>query len=259
VTDVHPSAVVDKRAELAEGVEVGPGAVIGPDVQVGSRSVIGAHAILDGHLTIGADNRIFPHAVLGTPPQDIKYRNEPTRLEIGDRNLVREFVTVHRGTPQGKGVTAIGSDVFLMAYAHVAHDNLLEDNVVVANSAQIAGHVTLGEHAIVGGCCAVHQFVRVGPHAFIGGGSVVVMDIPPFCKATGNRARLHGLNTIGIKRRGYTDDDLKHLRRAYRLAFQSNLLVSEAAEQIEREISPRCSAAKVLAEFLRTSRRGVTR
>ena len=259
MTGVHPGAVVDPKAELAEGVEVGPGAVIGPNVQIGTRTVVGAHAILDGHLTIGADNRIFPHAVLGTPPQDIKYKNEPTRLQIGDRNLVREFVTVHRGTPQGKGVTTIGSDVFLMAYAHIAHDNLLEDHVVVANSVQIAGHVTLGEHAIVGGCCAVHQFVRVGPHAFIGGGSVVVMDIPPFCKATGNRARLHGLNTIGIKRRGYTDDDLKHLRRAYRLAFQSNLLVSEAAEQIEREIAPGCTAAKILAEFLRTSRRGMTR
>ena len=240
-------------------MEVGPGAVIGPDVRVGPRTVIGAHAVLDGHLSIGADNRIFPHAVLGTPPQDIKYQNEPTRLEIGDHNLVREFATVHRGTPQGRGVTTIGSDVFLMAYVHVAHDNLLEDHVVVANSVQIAGHVTLGEYAIVGGCCAIHQFVRVGPHAFIGGGSVVVMDIPPFCKATGNRARLHGLNTIGIQRRGFTGDDLRHLRRAYRLAFHSSLLVSEAADQIEREIGPRCAAAKVLAEFLRTSRRGVTR
>jgi UDP-N-acetylglucosamine acyltransferase len=259
VTDVHPSAVVDQRAELAGGVEIGPGAVIGPDVRVGPRTIVGAHAILDGHLTVGADNRIFPHAVLGTPPQDIKYQNEPTRLQIGDRNLIREFVTVHRGTPQGKGVTTIGSDVFLMAYVHIAHDNLIEDRVVVSNSSQIAGHVTLGEHAIVGGCCAVHQFVRVGSHAFIGGGSVVVMDIPPFCKATGNRARLHGLNTIGVRRRGFTEDDLKHLRRAYRVAFQSNLLVSEAAEQIDREIGPQCPATRVLAEFLRTSRRGVTR
>jgi UDP-N-acetylglucosamine acyltransferase len=259
VTDVHPSAVVDSQAELAPGVEVGPGAVIGPHVKVGARTVIGAHAVLDGHLTIGADNRIFPHAVLGTPPQDIKYLNEPTRLQIGDRNLIREFVTVHRGTPQGKGITTIGSDVFLMAYVHIAHDNLLEDHVVVANSAQIAGHVILGEYAIVGGCSAVHQFVRVGPHAFIGGGSVVVMDVPPFCKATGNRARLHGLNTVGVRRRGFGEEDVKHLRRAYRVAFQSNLLVSEAADRIEREITPQCQAASVLAEFLKTSRRGITR
>jgi UDP-N-acetylglucosamine acyltransferase len=259
MTAVHPSAVVDPRAELAPDVEVGPGAVIGPDVRVGSRTVIGAHAVLDGHLTIGADNRIFPHAVLGTPPQDIKYMNEPTRLQIGDRNLIREFATVHRGTPQGKGITAIGSDVFLMAYVHIAHDNLLEDHVVVANSAQIAGHVVLGEYAIVGGCSAVHQFVRVGPHAFIGGGSILVMDVPPFCKATGNRARLHGLNTIGVRRRGFSEEDVKCLRRAYRLAFQSNLLVSEAADRIEREITPQCRAARVLAEFLRTSRRGITR
>lgn len=259
MSEVHASAVVDPRAELAAGVEVGPGAVIGPHVKVGARTVIGAHAVLDGHLTIGADNRIFPHTVLGTPPQDIKYKNEPTRLQIGDRNLIREFVTVHRGTPQGKGITSIGSDVFLMAYAHIAHDNLLEDHVVVANSVQIAGHVTLGEYAIVGGCCAVHQFVRVGPHAFIGGGSVVVMDVPPFCKATGNRARLHGLNTVGVRRRGFSEEDVKNLRRAYRLAFQSNLLVSEAAERIEREIAPRCPVARVLTEFLKTSRRGITR
>jgi UDP-N-acetylglucosamine acyltransferase len=259
VTDVHALAVVDQRAELAEGVEVGPGAVIGPHVRVGARTVIGAHAILDGHLVIGADNRIFSHAVLGTPPQDINYRDEPTRLQIGDRNLIREFATVHRGTPRGKGVTTIGSDVFLMAYAHIAHDNLIEDHVVVANGAQIAGHVTLGEYAIVGGCSAVHQFVRVGPHAFIGGGSVVVMDVPPFCKATGNRARLHGLNTIGVRRRGFDADDVRHLRRAYRLAFQSNLLVHEAADRIEREITPQCRAASMLAEFLRTSRRGITR
>lgn len=259
MTGIHPAAVVDPRAELGAGVEVGPGAVIGPWVRIGAGSRVGAHAVLDGHLVLGEDNHVFPHAVLGTPPQDIKYRDEPTRLEIGDRNLIREFVTVHRGTPHGGGVTRIGSDVFLMAYTHVAHDNLVGDHAVVANSVQIAGHVVLGEHAVVGGCSAIHQFVRLGPHAFIGGGSVVVMDVPPFCKATGNRARLHGLNSIGLGRRGYSAEDIRSLKRAYRLAFQSDLLVEEAAERIEREIGSSCSAALVLADFLRTSRRGLTR
>jgi len=259
MTLIHPTAVVDPHAELAPDCEIGPGAVIGPDVRIGARTKIGPCAVLDGRLTIGADNRIFAHAVLGTPPQDLKYAEEPTSLEIGERNLVREFVTIHRGTPQGGGVTRIGSDVFLMAYTHVAHDNLVGDHVVVANSVQLAGHVELGEHAVVGGCTAVHQFVRVGSHAFIGGGSIVVMDVPPFCKATGNRARLHGLNSVGISRRGFGNEELRLLRQAYRLAFQSGLLVAEAAERIEKEIVPDCTAAAVLAKFLRESKRGMTR
>jgi len=259
MTRIHPGATVDPKAELDGDVEVQAGAVIGPHVRIGARTVIGFHAVLDGHLTLGCDNRVSPHAVLGTPPQDIKYRDEPTRLEIGDRNLFREFVTVHRGTPQGRGVTRIGSDVFLMAYSHVAHDNILSDHVVVANGAQIAGHVTLGEHAIVGGASAIHQFVRVGALGFIGGGSVVVMDVPPFCKATGNRARLHGLNTIGLKRRGYSEADLKAIRAAYRIAFQSNLLVQEAAANIERDYAGSCPAIRLLTDFMRTSERGLTR
>lgn len=259
MTVVHPTAVVDPHAELAPDCEIGPGALIGPHVRIGPRSRIGPYVVLDGRLTLGADNRIFAHAVLGTPPQDLKYADEPTSLEIGERNLVREFVTVHRGTPHGGGVTRIGSDVFLMAYSHVAHDNLIGDHAVVANSVQLAGHVELGEHAVVGGCSAVHQFVRIGAHAFIGGGSVVVMDVPPFCKATGNRARLHGLNSVGIARRGFSNEELRLLRRAYRLAFQSDLLVGEASERIEKEIVPGCPAAAALAVFLRDSKRGMTR
>jgi UDP-N-acetylglucosamine acyltransferase len=233
--------------------------VIGPEVRIGARTVVGPGAVLEGRLTIGEDNRIFSHAVLGSPPQDLKYRDEPTRLEIGDRNIIREFVTIHRGTPHGGGITRIESDVFLMAYVHVAHDNVVHDHVVVANSAQIAGHVILGEYAVVGGCSAIHQFVRLGPHTFIGGGSVVVMDVPPFCKATGNRARLHGLNSIGLGRRGFSNEDLKALRRAYRLAFQSDLLTGEAADRIAEEVVPDCPAAATLSEFLRSSTRGITR
>ncbi len=259
MSQVHPSAVVAEGAELGRDVMVGPGAVVGPDVKIGDGTRIGAHAILDGHTTIGKMCRVFPHAVLGTPPQDLKYSDEPTRLVLGDRNIIREFVTVHRGTPQGRGLTTIGSDVFLMAYSHVAHDNILQDHVIVANNTQLAGHVHLGDYAIVGGVSAIHQFVRVGPHAFIGGGSVVVMDVAPFCKATGNRARLHGINTIGLERRGYDKGQLRAIRKAYRLAFHSNLLAKEAADRIDEQLLEQCPDLRLFTEFLRTSERGVTR
>jgi UDP-N-acetylglucosamine acyltransferase len=259
VTRIHPSAVVAPGAELGADVEIGPAAVIGPHVRVGARTVIGAHTVIDGHTDIGEDNVISPQAVLGTPPQDLKYRDEPTRLVIGDRNRIREFVTIHRGTPQGRGVTRIGCDVFLMAYSHLAHDNVVEDHVVVANGAQIGGHVALGAHAILGGCSAVHQFVRIGAHAFIGGGSVVVMDVAPFCRASGNRARLFGLNLVGLRRRGFSASDLRAVRAAYRLLFGSNLLLSEAAARIEQELLPQCPKLEALLAFVRSSERGLTR
>jgi len=259
VSTIHPGAVVDPRCELGRDVTVGPGAVLGPHVRIGDGTRIGPHAVIDGHTRIGAGCRIFPHAVLGTPPQDIKYADEPTVLEIGRRNLIREFVTVHRGTPQGRGITRIGADVFLMAYSHVAHDNDLGDAVIVANNSQLAGHVDLGAHAIVGGVSAVHQFVRIGPHAFVGGGSVVVMDVPPFCRAAGNRARLYGINRVGLQRRGFDRRALRSIRQAYRVAFQSNLLLGEAVGRIEDELLPDCPQLAVLVDFLRSSERGVTR
>lgn len=259
MTRVHPSAVVEPGAELGPEVEVGPAAVIGPHVRIGARTVIGAHAVIDGHTEIGSDNQIAPHAVLGTPPQDLKYRDEPTRLQVGDGNRIREFVTVHRGTPQGRGVTRVGSGVFLMAYSHLAHDNVVEDHVVVANGAQVGGHVVLGAHAILGGCSAVHQFVRIGAHAFVGGGSVVVMDVAPFCLASGNRARLFGLNGIGLRRRGFSPAELRAVRHAYRLLFQSHLLLQEATERIERELLPLCPKLETLLDFVRSSERGLTR
>lgn len=256
---IHPSAAVAPGAELDPDVEIGPGAVIGPRVRIGARTTIGAHTVIDGWTEIGSDNQISPHVVLGTPPQDLKYRDEPTRLVIGDRNRIREFVTIHRGTPQGRGVTRIGSDVFLMAYSHLAHDNVVEDHVVVANGAQVGGHVELGAHAILGGCSAVHQFVRIGAHAFVGGGSVVVMDVAPFCRASGNRARLFGLNGIGLRRRGFTAADLRAVGAAYRLLFGSNLLLSEAAARIEQELLPKCPKLEALLVFVRSSQRGLTR
>ncbi len=259
MTCVHPTAVVHPSAKLGSQVEIGPWTVVGADVAIGARSIIGAHVVLEGPLTMGADNHIYPHAVLGTAPQDIKYHNEPTRLEMGDHNLVREFVTVHRGTPQGRGYTRIGSDVFLMAYSHVGHDNLIGSNVVIANSVQLAGHVHLEDYAVIGGCTAIHQFVHVGAHAFVGGGSVVRMDVAPFCKVAGSRARLFGLNSVGLRRRGFSSEQLKILRRAYRLAFLSNLLAVEAASRIEAELIPLCPQLKDFIVFLRESERGITR
>lgn len=259
MTLIHPTAVVDTSASIKPNVEIGPWAVIGPNVVVGARSIIGAHVVLEGPLVMGVDNHVYPHAIVGTPPQDIKYHNEPTRLEIGDRNLVREFVTVTRGTPHGRGVTKIGSDVFLMAYTHVGHDNIIGDHVVIANNVQLAGHVRVEDYAVIGGCTAIHQFVHIGTHAFVGGGSHVRMDIAPFCKVAGSRARLFGLNTVGLRRRGFTRDQLITLHHAYRLAFLSNLLAIEAAAQIEAELVPVCPQLKELVEFLRKSERGVTR
>jgi UDP-N-acetylglucosamine acyltransferase len=256
---IHPSATVDRHAELGSDVTIGPGAVIGSLVRIGAGSYVGPHVILDGRVCMGEKCQIYPHAVIGTPPQDVTYRDEPTRVEIGDRNIIREFVTVHRGTNRGGGVTRIGSNVYLMAYCHVAHDNFICDHVIVANGAQLGGHVQLGEHVVVGAVSAIHQFVRVGSHAFLGGGSTVTMDVAPFCRATGNRAKLHGLNTVGLRRRGFGDDDIKALKGAYRLAFNSNLLAQEAADRIEHEYALRCAPLHELIKFLRTSTRGLTR
>ncbi len=256
---VHSTAMVHPQAEIDSGVEIGPGAVIGPEVRIGAGCRIGAYVVMEGRVTLGRENRIFHHAVLGTPPQDFKYQGGPTEVVVGDRNILREFVTVHRGTEHGGGITRIGSDAYLMAYVHVGHDNLIGDGVVLTNAVQLGGHVRVDEWAAVGGCAAVHQFVRVGAHAFVGGGAIVLMDVAPFCKAAGNPARLAGLNSVGLRRRGFGDEKLKLLRRAYRLAFGSKLLCKEAAERIEQEIVPLCPEAARLAEFLRASRRGITR
>lgn len=256
---IHPTAVVHPRAELDTGVEIGPGAVIGQEVKIGAGCRIGAYAVLEGRLTLGRENHIGHHAVLGAPPQDLKYAGGPTEVIMGDGNVLREFVTVHRGTEHGGGVTRLGSNVYLMAYVHIAHDNLIADGVVVANAVQLGGHVRIDEYASLGGCTAVHQFVRVGAHAFVGGGAVLQLDVPPFCKVAGSRPRLLGLNALGLRRRGFAEDKMRLLRRAYRLAFRSGLLCREAAERIEQEIVPFCPEAAKFAEFLRTSRRGITR
>jgi UDP-N-acetylglucosamine acyltransferase len=233
---IHPTALVDPAAELAQDVSVGAFAIVGPHVCVGAGTTIGPHAVLEGPSTIGRNNRIHAHAVIGGAPQDKKYRGEPTRLEIGDGNTFREFVTVNRGTVQDAGVTRIGSDNWVMAYVHVAHDCMVGDHVILANTTNLAGHVHIGDWVILGGYTGVHQFCKIGAHAMTGVGSVVLHDIPPFVMASGNTASAHGLNTEGLRRRGFDAATLTVLRRAYRTLYRSELTLQQAREQLAADL-----------------------
>jgi len=254
---VHPTAVVAPGAELAPGVEVGPYAVIGPHVRIGAGTRIGPHAVVEGRTTIGRDNRIFQFASVGAEPQDLKYRGEESRLEIGDRNIIREFATLNPGTTGGGMVTTLGSDTLLMNYAHVGHDCRVGSHCVLANSATLAGHVTIEDYVIVGGLVAIHQFVRIGESAILGGGAMVVHDVPPYCNASGDRATLRGLNLIGLKRRGFTAEQLRAIKGAYKILFASGVPFAEARARVagERTGSPEVER---LVAFLAASTRGIT-
>lgn len=257
---IDSRAAVDPDAELDSDVEVGPFAIVGPHVRVGKGSRIGPHAVLDGHTTLGEACQVFSHAAVGTIPQDLKYRGEPTLLEIGDRTVIREFVTMNVGTAGGGGVTRVGSDCLFMAYSHVAHDCLLGNHVIMANAATLAGHITVEDWVIVGGLTAVHQFVRLGEHAILGGCSAVVKDVPPYVSASGNRAKLYGLNLTGLKRRGLTDETIRALRTAYRMIFQGDHgTVAECLDAVRA--SPHHGVPEVarLVTFIAQSERGVTR
>ncbi len=260
---IHPSAVVDPLASLDEDVEVGAFSVIGPSVRVGSGTVIGSHVVIDGHTEIGRNNRFHPFASIGGPPQDKKYRGEPTSLVIGDGNTFRESVTVNRGTVQDAAVTRIGSDNWVMAYVHIAHDCQVGDHTIFANSTNLAGHVHVGDWAILGGCTQVHQFCKVGAHAMTGAGTVVLHDIPPFVMTAGNSASAHGLNSEGLKRRGFDAARLQVLRNAYKLLYKSGLTFDEARlalQNLARD-SDNASAADLamLNEFLSRVSRGIVR
>jgi UDP-N-acetylglucosamine acyltransferase len=241
---VHPNALVDPRAELAHDVEVGPFAVIGPDVTVGAGSVIHAHATVEGPTAIGRGNRVFPHAAIGGPPQDKKYRGEPTRLEIGDGNTFRECVTVNRGTVQDAGVTRIGDGNWVMAYVHVAHDCRIGSHTILANTTNLGGHVELGDFVILGGCTQVHQFCKVGAHAMTGTGTILLHDVPPFVMVTGNPSAAHGLNAEGLRRRGFEPDTVALLRRAYRTLYRSGLTLQQARDQLAGELQGLTEAAE---------------
>jgi UDP-N-acetylglucosamine acyltransferase len=255
---IHPAALVDPGAEIGAGVEIGPFAVIGARVRLGDRVRVDHHASVLGPCTVGADTHVFPFASIGSAPQDLTYKDEPTRLEVGERNVFREFVTINRGTVKGGGVTRIGNDCFFMAYAHVAHDSTIGSHVIMANCAALAGHIRIDDHAILGGLVAVHQWARVGRMAMIGGVSGVALDVPPFCIASGERAKLYGLNVVGLKRHGFSEARIADLKKAYRLLFREGLPLKAAMGAVESELPGSADAAEML-EFVRTTKRGITR
>ena len=253
--DVHPTAIVHPNAKIGAGTVIGPYVTVGEHVTIGRNCQIGASSVIDGLTDIGDDNHIFPMTSIGLVPQDLKFGGELTRVVIGDRNVVREFVTIHRGTKGGGGVTSIGNQNLLMAYTHIAHDCHVGNQTIFANGATLAGHVLVEDFASIGAFSGVHQFCRVGRYAFIGGYSVVTRDALPFVKTVGNRARIYGINTIGLIRRGFSQDSLTKLRRAYRYLLHSN--TSRALAQIEQDPSLQTAEIRYLLEFIRSSRRGV--
>lgn len=255
VETVHPTAIVDPTAQVAPGVAIGPYAVIGPQVVIGEGTRIGPHVVIERDTTLGTDCRVHAGAVLGGDPQDLKFDDEETVLVIGDRTVIRECVTLNRGT-SATGRTVIGSDCMLMAYSHVAHDSVLGDHVILANAVEMAGHVVIEDWAIVGGISAVHQFARVGRHAIVGGCTAVRKDVPPFTKLSGNPASLYGLNSVGLERRGFDDEARGQLRRAYRILFQSKLNVRQGVERV-REDLPATPEIDQLLAFIESSTRGI--
>lgn len=255
---IHPTAIVHSAAKIDEGVEIGPYAVIGEHVSIAAGTTVGPHAVIEGWTEIGRDNRIFQFASVGADPQDLKFHGEKSFLRLGDRNTVREFTTLHRGTEDGGGETVIGDDNLFMAYSHVAHDCRVGSHVILANAATLAGHVVVDDHAILGGLSGVHQFTRIGCHAMISGGSVVVQDIAPYIIAQGDRAKPAGLNLVGLKRRGFSDSSLRDLKKAYKLVFRSGLRMEEALEKIAVELED-TPELKTFIEFISNSQRGIAR
>ncbi len=255
---IDARAVVDPRACLDENVTVEPFAVIGPDVQVGAGSRIGSHAVLRGPTRVGRDNRIFQFASIGDAPQDMKYRGEPTRLEIGDRNVIREFVTINRGTVQDHGITRVGNDNWIMAYVHIAHDCDVGDRTIFANNASLAGHVQVGDHVILGGFTLVHQYCAIGAHAFTAFGTGISKDVPPYVIVAGHPGTPHGINVEGLRRRGFTPDAIQALRRAYKLLYRSQLRLEQALERLS-DLGKEHPEIVPLVEFLKNSERSIVR
>lgn len=255
---IHPTALVHVGARLAESVEIGPYAVIGEHVEIGAGTSVGPHAVITGHTRIGSDNRIFQFVSLGEIPQDKKYAGEPTRLEIGDRNVIREFCTFNCGTVQDVGVTRIGSDNWIMAYCHIAHDCQIGDHTIFANNASLAGHVHVNDYAILGGFTLVHQFCLIGAHTITGLGTAVFKDIPPYVTAAGNPAKPHGINSEGLRRRGFSSDAITRIKRAYKTLWKSGHTLDEAKQALAAQLAE-CPELGLLTDFLAVSTRGIIR
>jgi UDP-N-acetylglucosamine acyltransferase len=255
---IHATAIIDPSAVIAADVEIGPYSIVGAEVELGSGTKLESHVVVKGPTIIGCNNHIFQFSSVGEACQDMKYNGEPTRLEIGDNNVIREGCTLHRGTIQDAGVTKIGSHNLLMANVHVAHDCVLDDHIIVANNVALAGHVHVGDYAILGGFTAVHQFCHIGTHCMTGAGSVVLKDIPAFVMANGNSVSPHGMNTEGLKRRGFSDETIKVLRQAYKIIFRQGLTLGTAIQRLQ-EMSSDGDELSVLIASLKNSSRGIIR
>ena len=254
--NIHPTAIVDSKAQLEAGVEVGPYSIIGPNVRIGARTKVGPHAVIEGYTTLGEDNEVFQFASVGGKPQDLKYRGEPSRLVIGSKNSIREFVTLHPGTTGGRMETTIGDGNLFMANTHVGHDCVVGNHNVFANSAALAGHVTVYNRVIVGGMVGIHQFSRIGDFAMLGGGSMVSQDIPPYCIGQGDRCHLRGINVIGLERGGFSEDDVKMVKKVYRALFSTMGKLSAKIESLPEDFR---SHEKIipLLNFIEESERGI--
>jgi UDP-N-acetylglucosamine acyltransferase len=255
---IHSTAIIDPKAEIETGVEIGPYSVIGADVRIGSGTRVGSHVVIQGPTTIGRNNRVFHFCSLGEAPQDKKYNGEPTALEIGDGNTIREYCTINRGTAQDVGVTRIGNDNWIMAYVHVAHDCQIGSHTILANSVTLAGHVHVEDYAILGGATLVHQFCRLGAHIIVGGGSRLRQDVPPYIMADGSEVKPHGLNVEGLKRRGFSPETITHLKRAYKTIYKSGLTLEEAKQQLAEQRKA-CAEVGLFLDFLEASTRGIIR
>jgi UDP-N-acetylglucosamine acyltransferase len=256
MAQIHATAIVDRKAEIDDDVQVGPYCVVGEGVKIGRGSRLKSHVVVEGRTTLGEGNTIFPFASVGSAPQDLKYKGEPSELIIGDRNTIREYVSLNPGTTGGGMMTRVGDDNLLMMYCHIAHDCILGN--VIANGATLGGHVVIQDQVIVGGLVGIHQFVQIGSGAILGAGSMVSKDVPPFCNATGDRARLRGLNLEGLRRRGFDRAKLDTLKKAYRIIFQSKKKTSEALEKVRAEIPP-SAEIELLVTFIEGSQRGICR
>jgi len=254
---IHTTAIVDKKAKLADNIEVGPYAIIGPNVEIAKGVVIGARATIEGYTTIDEGTRIFTGAVIGSAPQDLKYKGKKSFLKIGKNNIIREYVTMNLGAEDGT-VTSIGDENLFMTYSHVAHDCKIGNNCIIANIGTLAGHVTLEDRVVIGGLAGVHQFTRVGKMAIVGGCSKVVQDVPPFSTCDGNPARVYGLNLVGVKRAGMLEKSQRELRKAFKILFHSKLILKNGIEKVKKEIGP-VEEVKYLLDFLKNSERGICR
>lgn len=256
--NIHPTAIVDPKAELADDVTIGAFSIIGPDVKIDSGTRVGSHVVINGHTSIGKKNEIFQFSSLGEAPQDKKYKDEPTKLEIGDHNTIREFCTFNRGTVQDKGVTKIGDHNWIMAYVHIAHDCHVHNHTILANNSSLAGHVDMFDHAILGGFTLVHQFCKIGQHVITAVGSVVFKDIPPYVTASGYDANPHGINAEGLKRRGFSTESITNIKRAYKTLYRQSLTLEEAKQVLTQE-ALNAPELDILVAFLNQSTRGIIR